>query len=384
MRKLILLFILFCSVNFGFAQEIAKVETIKIKSKALNQTREILIYTPQSYDESINTYYNVIYVFDAQNREFFDYTHSLISFLSNGDKNFIVVGITSPYNEKLDYSRKTDFLPILLTENSKKRYGKYAGNADNFQNYIRNEVFKYIESNYRTLNHKTAIGHSLGASFLIYAMLNQPDIFDNYISISPNLEFDNQRLANGLKTFDYGRLKTNSFLFFSNADESNYWKEWAPAFDKAYNFLKDSIANKNITVLVKDFSNLSHWNSFATGLAFAFDNYFKSMYDKQQKMLSDETYEIIIRTKVPNKSDEIYITGNQDVLGNWQPNAIKMTKVSDFNREIKLQLRSPAEFKFTKGSWESEATVEHVYSKIIINLKDKKSFTFKINGFNND
>lgn len=384
MKKLQLLLVILGLLNFGFAQEIAKVKTIRIQSKALHQTREILISTPQSYDESSHTYYDVIYVFDAQNREFFDYTHSIISFLSNGDKKFIVVGITSPYNEKLDYSRKTDFLPILTTENSKNRYGKYAGNADNFLGYVKNEVIPFVESNYRTLSTKTAVGHSLGASFLIYSMLHQPYLFNNYISLSPNLEFDDQRLVNNLKTFDYSRLKPNSFLFFSNADESNYWKEWGPAFQNAYGFLKDSVANKNVTIVVKDLGHLSHWNSFAPGLSFALEQYFLSAYDKQQNMLSEETYEIIIRTKVPDKADEIYIVGNQTALGNWQPNSVKMTKISEYYREIKLQMRSPAEFKFTKGTWESEAIVQDVYSKIILNLNGKKTFNFKIEGFSNE
>src|SRR5690348_8483131 len=91
---LILLFIVFFLQTF--AQSIARVENVKILSKALNQEREILIYTPVDYDWRTNEYFNVIYVFDSQNREFFDYTSSIISFLTDGNKSFIVVGITSP------------------------------------------------------------------------------------------------------------------------------------------------------------------------------------------------------------------------------------------------------------------------------------------------
>lgn len=384
MKKTTLVFALLCIINFGFSQEIAKVKSVIIKSKALNQTREILIYTPQSYDEAIHTYYDVIYVFDSHIRELFDYTHSLISFLSNGNRKFIVVGITSPYNEKLDYSRKTDFLPELTTAESRKRYGKYSGNADNFFMYVKNEVFTYIDSNYRTLNNRTAVGHSLSASFVIYSMLKNYKIFDNYIAISPNLEYDNQRLVNELKKFEYNNLKDNSFLFFSSADESNYWKEWGPAFENAYNFLKDSIENKKITVLVKDFKEFSHWNSFATAFKFAFEKYLSSAYENQKKMLSVDSYEITIKVRVPKKDDEIYIVGNQEALGNWQPSVIKMKRLSDNYREIKLKVHSPAQFKFTKGYWDSEAIVENVFTEIIINPKGKKKYNFKIESYSND
>jgi predicted alpha/beta superfamily hydrolase len=90
-------------------------------------------------------------VFDSQNREFFDYTSSIISFLTDGNQSFIVVGISSPYNEELDYSRNNDLLPVLETESSKDRFRKYSGNADNFLGYVSSEIIPYINSNYRTL-----------------------------------------------------------------------------------------------------------------------------------------------------------------------------------------------------------------------------------------
>jgi hypothetical protein len=45
---IILLTIIF--FNQTFAQQIARVENVKIQSKFLNQEREILIYTPANYD----------------------------------------------------------------------------------------------------------------------------------------------------------------------------------------------------------------------------------------------------------------------------------------------------------------------------------------------
>jgi predicted alpha/beta superfamily hydrolase len=146
---IILLTIIF--FNQTFAQQIARVENVKIQSKFLNQEREILIYTPANYDWRTNEYFNVIYVFDSQNREFFDYTSSIISFLTDGNQSFIVVGISSPYNEELDYSRNNDLLPVLETESSKDRFRKYSGNADNFLGYVSSEIIPYINSNYRTL-----------------------------------------------------------------------------------------------------------------------------------------------------------------------------------------------------------------------------------------
>ena len=56
-----------------------------------------------------------------------------------------------------------------------------------------------------------------------------------------------------------------------------------------------------------------------------------------------------IKVIVPNKTDDVYITGNQEALGNWNPNQVKMEKISDYERSISVDLSYPAEFKFTKG-----------------------------------
>lgn len=102
-----------------------------------------------------------------------------------------------------------------------------------------------------------------------------------------------------------------------------------------------------------------------------------------------------IKVSVPNKEDEVFIVGNQESLGNWQPDKVKMNKTSDYEREISLNLKIPTEFKFTRGNWESEAIVldyqigksifianSHSDTKFIIeNWKDEKAengrFTLK-------
>jgi predicted alpha/beta superfamily hydrolase len=197
--------------SVAFGQNIARVENVKIQSTSLHQEREILVYTPVDYDWRTNEYFNVIYVFDSQSREFFDYTSSIISFLTDNTKSFIVVGITSPYNEKLNYSRNNDLLPVLETKNSIERYGNYAGNADNFFDFVSTEIIPYIDAHYRTLNNKIAIGHSLSASFVLDSFIKNPNLFTNYIAISPNLAYDNDKLANKLVNFDYSKIEKPTY-----------------------------------------------------------------------------------------------------------------------------------------------------------------------------
>ena len=90
-----------------------------------------------------------------------------------------------------------------------------------------------------------------------------------------------------------------------------------------------------------------------------------------------------IRISVPNRSDEVYIVGNQDNLGNWQPDKIKMVKTSDYQREISVELKLPAEFKFTRGKWENEAKVVDFENNIKINEKSS-IFNFEIENWKDE
>jgi hypothetical protein len=380
--KICYIFLLILFFNQTSAQSIARVENIKIQSKELNQEREIIIYTPTDYDWRVNEYFNVIYVFDSQNREFFDYTSAMISFLTDNDKSFIVVGITSPYNEELDYARNNDLLPLLETKDSMDRYGKYAGNADPFLAYVSSEVIPYINSNYRTLNQNIAIGHSLGASFILYSLVKNPNLFANYIAISPNLAYDNDKLGKQLTNFDYTKIKNFTYLYLSNANEGiDYWKEWKPAREKVYSFLKDTLQNEKLAIEIAEYPKNNHWNTFPPSLNNALDYYFNNILIKQENELSKEAYEVTIRVKVPNEKDTIYITGNQSNLGDWSPNKIKMNKVSEYERELSLKLKSPAQFKFTRGSWDSEAEVIGTYKNVIIKPELQNKFVFEIENY---
>jgi mevalonate pyrophosphate decarboxylase len=136
-----------------------------------------------------------------------------------------------------------------------------------------------------------------------------------------------------------------------------------------------------VIIKLNEFPDNNHWNTFPPSINKAFEFYFKNIYDLQEKHLSKEAYTATIRVKVLNKDDTIYITGNQENLGNWNPEKVKMEKISDFEREIKLKLKSPAQFKFTRGNWESEAEVIGTYGNSIIRPEKKSEFEFEIESY---
>ena len=80
-----------------------------------------------------------------------------------------------------------------------------------------------------------------------------------------------------------------------------------------------------------------------------------------------------IKISVPNETDEVFIVGNQESFGNWQPDKIKMNRISDYEREISLNLTFPTEFKFTRGTWESEAIITKLTGNPNFVLSEKPS-----------
>lgn len=66
---------------------------------------------------------------------------------------------------------------------------------------------------------------------------------------------------------------------------------------------------------------------------------------------------IVLDTEEPlPESDIIYLTGNQKILGNWNPQALAMTRRSETRWEKTFDIDSAhLEFKFTLGSFDKEA-----------------------------
>ena len=362
-----------------------RVEEIIFESTELDQTRQVLVYTPANYKFEDLSFYNVIYLFDAQDRPLFDATNGIVNMMADGSQDFIVVGIKSTYIEEEMYARNHDLLP----SDTKRDLGpKSGGNAEAFLAYMKNEVVPYIESNYRTLPHRTAVGHSLGGSFVIYSMLHEPELFDNYIAISPNLTDDEQRLVRGLEKFDSSRFDTTKFLYMSHANEHEAWPAWKSANENAFRIVRDALVSEHFIAVMESYPEEGHRSGFVPGFISAMRTYLDSIQPKQEIELSEETYEVTFRIKVPDEGDEVYITGNQENLGNWKPDQVRMEKTAPRERTVTIQVQDPVKVQFTRGTWESQAWIKMdklgvTTRKLVIRPEEGREYSFEVNGYKN-
>ncbi|MCX6169465.1 MAG: alpha/beta hydrolase-fold protein [Ignavibacteriales bacterium] len=64
-----------------------------------------------------------------------------------------------------------------------------------------------------------------------------------------------------------------------------------------------------------------------------------------------------IETPTLSDSDRVYIVGNTEEIGNWNPSKVMLDKISNELRQKTLTFEkgTTIEYKFTKGSWQTEA-----------------------------
>jgi len=188
--------------------EIPLAQVLKVNSKILNEDRYALIHTPKDYGKK-NNKYPVIYLLDGDTH--LSHVSGVVEFLSLNKliPEMIVVAITNT-------DRVRDFTPELKLKNDNL---PTAGGADNFRQFISQELMPVIEKNYRTEPYKILIGHSFGGLFAVYDTFHSPNLFNATISISPTLWWNEKSQINKAKKDLDKSAPFNRFLYLSMANE---------------------------------------------------------------------------------------------------------------------------------------------------------------------
>lgn len=199
-------------VNFQVAKPSVLYTTITLHSKILNEDRQISIYVP------VDTSYRkfpVMYLLDGEDK--MDLVAGQMKYIDGEGPTqmmlpTIVVGIHNT-------DRSRDLTPTHVDESVSHMPGN-TGGTDKFLQFINEELKPYIEKKYPTAPFTTFSGHSLGGLTVMYCMFKHPEMFTNYLAISPSLFWDNRLLVRLAKEV----LKTNidlhdKKLFFSDANE---------------------------------------------------------------------------------------------------------------------------------------------------------------------
>lgn len=247
-------------IQLLYAQEDLPVRTqLKktIHSEVLNEDRILWINLPTGYTES-EQLYPVIYLLDPDLN--FAYVSELEKFLSDRYRvpKSIIVGIVNT-------DRVRDFTPI----HSITFHGKVdnslmtTGGAKKFQSFLKTEVIPFVEKNFRVAPYRILEGHSLGGLFALYCKVEDSELFQAYIIISPAIYDGNSEI---LKQLPEALSKNNdrvSYLHLSIGNE--------PDGRDPVNVLHEQLKKYALKTLKWDFKTYMKEDHFSVG--------YQSMYD---------------------------------------------------------------------------------------------------------
>ncbi len=200
-------------------------DKISFESKVLHERRTIVVIPPFNYKDRPDEKFPVVYVLDPGNNLFA--TFGIVNYYSDMLKimpRMIIVGIVSGDREK-------DYLSVPSKEQPT------GGGADKFLHFISSELVTLIDSAYPASSERCIIGHSAGGFFAVYALENQPELFNSFICIDPSLWYDDQSCTREMPGFlkKNRNIKKSIFISLSNEKEMGVFpfievlEKYAPA-----------------------------------------------------------------------------------------------------------------------------------------------------------
>lgn len=135
--------------------------------------------------------YSVVYHLDG-NAMFGTITDSVRSYARRRDveKDAIVVGIGYPADLNAGRERRFDLTPAIGSE-----HPEGTGGAEDFMDFIGNELMPDIHARFAVNTEDESIfGHSFGGLFVLYTLVNHPEMFDTYLAASPSIWFEEEMI----------------------------------------------------------------------------------------------------------------------------------------------------------------------------------------------
>lgn len=179
-----LLVVLFAFFSFSC---LAQIKTIPFNSAKLNETRDIFVSLPASYEKNPNKQYPLLLLLDG------DYLlNPFITALNYGSywddlPEVIIVGISQNKNNQRTIDCGVD--PVT---------GLPDGKSVSFFDFISLELIPNVQREYRTTNFKIIAGHDITASFLNFFLYQDKPLFNSYISLSPELPVNMEQTMSDL------------------------------------------------------------------------------------------------------------------------------------------------------------------------------------------
>ncbi len=190
-----------------------------------------MVSLPESYQRDPARRYPVLYVLDGSSHTGPTAQSARLVARSGAMPEIIVVGLPSSSE-----NRARDYTPPYMRAEGEANGP--AGQADRFLRFVEAEVIPHVDQRYRTTATRMLAGNSRGGLFVVYSLLERPDLFSARFAFSPALWRDDDRIVAELTRSLKVRGVTPTFVYLSLGDREN--AKMTRAFRKAVGVLQTS------------------------------------------------------------------------------------------------------------------------------------------------
>lgn len=185
-----------------------------IHSEILDEDRNCLVQLPFNYAASENDEaYPVLILLDGA--IFFKTAAGIVHFMSSArNRNYMMPETIIVAIENVD--RERDF---TVTKIKTKRKNTMGGGWK-FLEFIEKELIPYVDENYRTLDERTLVGHSLGGLLTLNAYMDENSIFDSYLAIDPSVWWDEQMMNDKVAAVNSTSFGKKLYIATANQGEA--------------------------------------------------------------------------------------------------------------------------------------------------------------------
>ncbi|MBF5045791.1 alpha/beta hydrolase [Aggregicoccus sp. 17bor-14] len=188
-------------------------QTFTLTSKRLHEVRRLNVYTPPGYDAAKGARFPVLYMPDGGLQEDFPHVaRDVDAAIRAGElRPMIVVGIENT-------ERRRDMTgPTQVAED--RKIAPHVGGSAAFRAFVRDELIPEVRRRYRTTEARGIIGESLAGLFVLETFLQEPGLFDTWISLSPSLWWNDDALVRSAPQKLAGHRSLKGALYFATTGD---------------------------------------------------------------------------------------------------------------------------------------------------------------------
>jgi predicted alpha/beta superfamily hydrolase len=184
-----------------------------IESRVLGERRRVFVAQPPGFDAT--AHYPVLYLLDGGIDEDFVHVAEAVHFGCTWDRlrPMFIVGIENT-DRRRDFTEPTDV-------EAERAAAPHAGGAARFRAFLRDELMPAVRTRFPTDGRDALVGESLAGLFVAGTLVDAPELFDDYIALSPSLSWNGRAVVRRMRDRLPALTGVKANVYLATADEAD-------------------------------------------------------------------------------------------------------------------------------------------------------------------